>query len=178
MVDWVKLLYVLVIALLYVPMVFLGANVFFPKFTGTESYFRGTEECYPRYPISEKLAPPEQQQLADEQQAKTNECLARMRVEEQKWNEERNVYNGWKYAAITAFNLIILIVALFLPWQDAVLMGLFFGTVVTAFSATVSYWEYARTKLGFILMLATFFVVLYVVNKRTQKLLKEKFKKR
>ncbi len=178
MVNWIKLLYVLVIALLYVPMVFLGSNVFFPKFTGTDSYFRGTEECYPRYPISEKLAPAEQQALSEEQQAKTNECLARMRVAEDRWNEERNVYNGWKYAAITGFNLLILLLVIFITFTDVVSMGVFFGTVVTAFAATVSYWEYARTKVGFILMLVTFFVVLFIVNKRAKSFLDSKSKKK
>jgi uncharacterized integral membrane protein len=178
MVNWMKLLYVLVIALLYVPMVFLGANVFFPKFTGTESYFRGTEECYPRYPISEKLAPVEQQALAEEQQAKINECLAEQRVLEQQWNEERSVYNGWKYAAITGFNLVILLLIVFMTFTDAVSMGIFFGTVVTAFAATVSYWDYARTKIGFVLMLITFFVVLFIVNKRARTLIESKLKKK
>jgi hypothetical protein len=79
---------------------------------------------------------------------------------------------------MTAFNLVILILALTLPLQDAVLMGLFFGTVATAFGATVSYWEYARTKTGFILMLVTFFVVLYFVNRRARTFLQERKKKR
>ncbi len=166
MVNWIKLLYVLVIALLYVPMAFLGANVFFPKFTGTESYFRGTEECYPRYGPSEKLSPVEQQTVAEAQQEKINACLTVQRELEKKWNEERSIYNGWKYAAITAFNLVILFLIIFITFQDAVVTGIFFGTVVTAFAATVSYWEYARTKIGFILMLVTFFVVLFFINKR------------
>jgi hypothetical protein len=176
MANWMKLLYVLVIALLYVPMVFLGANVFFPKFTGTESYFRGTEECYPRYAPSEKLAPAEQQRIADEQQEKINACLAEQRVLEQQWNEERSVYNGWKYAAITGFNLAILLLIIFIVFSDAVTMGVFFGTVATAFAATVSYWEYARTKVGFLLMLATFFVVLFIVNNRAKQFIGAKKK--
>ena len=47
--NWTKLLYVLIIVLLYVPMVFLGANVFFPKYTGTDSYYQGPD-CYSKYP--------------------------------------------------------------------------------------------------------------------------------
>lgn len=178
MINWLKLVFVLVIALLYAPMVFLGANVFFPKFTGSESSFRGAEDCYPRYSISEKLPLEQQQAISEQQQKQINECLAKQREAESAWNEERNVYNGWKYAAITGFNLVILLIALFLPLQEAVLMGLFFGTVVTAFAATVSYWDYARTKTGFLLMLATFFVVLYIVNKRARAFIETKFKKK
>ncbi len=39
--NWLKFLYVLLIVLVYVPMVFLGANVFFPKFTGSDAYYQG-----------------------------------------------------------------------------------------------------------------------------------------
>ena len=177
MANWTKLLYVLVIALLYVPMVFLGSNVFFPKFTGSESYFRGMEECYPRFAPSDKLPLEEQQRISDEQQQQINACQERMREQERIFNEERSVYNGWKYAFITGFNLIILLLILFIAFTDAVTIGIFFGTVVTAFAATVTYWEYARTKLGFILMLITFFVVLYVVNKRARTLIDKPKKK-
>lgn len=175
MVNWLKLLYVLVIALLYVPMVFLGANVFFPKFTGTEGYFQPVKECYPRYPVSDKLplSVEEQQRLSKQQQEEIENCLAEQRVAEKAWNEERNEYNGWKYAAITGFNLVILIAGILLPFAEVVQTGLFFGTVVTAFAATMSYWDYARTRTGFVLLLVTFFVVLYLVNKRAQKMLAE-----
>jgi hypothetical protein len=174
MANWIKLLYVLIIALLYVPMVFLGANVFFPKFTGTEDSFRGTQECYAQYPPNAQLTEAQQKSMTAEQEAKTNACLATQRVAEQAWNEERNVYNGWKYSLITGFNLVILVLAMLLPLADAVLMGVFIGTVVTAFAATVSYWDYARTKIGFILMVVTFFVVLYLVNRQAKKLLQKK----
>ncbi|MBI4144854.1 hypothetical protein HY493_01450 [Candidatus Woesearchaeota archaeon] len=172
--DWTKLLYVLVIALLYVPMVFLGANVFFPKYTGSEGYFQPSENCYGSYPPSEKLTAVEQQQISEEQRKTENECNARMRAEEKVWNEARNEYNGWKYAAITGFNLIILLIAALVPWMEAVRMGIFFGAVVTAFGATVSYWEYARTKIGFGLMLIVFFVVLWFINKWAKRAVKKK----
>jgi hypothetical protein len=177
MVNWTKLLYVLVIALLYVPMVFLGSNVFFPKFTGSDSYFRGTEECYPRFAPSDKLPVEEQQRISDEQQKQINECNERMRAQEKIFNDERAVYNGWKYAGITGFNLLILLLIVLITFTDAVTIGIFFGTVVTAFAATVSYWEYARTKIGFVLMLITFFVVLFIVNKRARTMIDGKKKK-
>jgi hypothetical protein len=174
MANWIKLLYVLVIALLYVPMVFLGANAFFPKFTGTESEFQGEQECYVQYPPNAKMTAEEQQAIATAQQEKTNECLAKQRVVKQAWDEERKVYNGWKYSLITGFNLVILILAILVPLIDAVLMGIFIGTVVTAFAATVNYWNYAKTITGFALMLVTFFVVIWIVNRQAKKLLQKK----
>lgn len=173
MVNWIKLLYVLVITLLYVPMVFLGANVFFPEYTGSDSYFRGYEKCGgPRFSPVEA---PEQREMDQEAYEK---CMEDNRAQEKAWNDARAEYNGMKYAAITGFNLLILLIIIFITLADAVTMGIFFGTVVTAFGATVSYWEYARTKMGFILMLITFFVVLFVVNKRARTLIEKKPKKR
>jgi len=177
MVNWVKLLYVLVIALLYVPMVFLGANVFFPKYTGTDSYFRGYEDCNMKYVIPE-VKTPEQQKMAEAQQQQITQCNAAQRIAEQQWNDARNEYNGLKYAGITAFNLVILLIVLFASLADTVIMGIFFGTVAAAFGATISYWEYARTKVGFILMLVTFFVVIWFVNRRAKSLFDAKSKKR
>src|SRR3989338_4795701 len=124
MVNWVKLLYVLVIAILYVPMVFLGANVFFPKYTGSESYFQPMKECYPRYAPSEKLAPEEQERISKQQQAEIEQCNAEQRVQQLAWEKERAVYDGYKYMAIAAFNLVIILIILFTQFKDAVTMGL------------------------------------------------------
>ncbi len=135
-------------------------------------------KCYPQYPPSAVLSVEEQKTITAEQQARINECLARARETEKVWDAEHKVYNGWKYAAITGFNLVILVLAIILPLADAVLMGIFIGTVVTAFGATVSYWDYARTKLGFVLMLVTFFVVLWIVNRQAKKLLQQKPKRK
>jgi len=160
--NWTKLLYVLIITILYVPMVFLGANVFFPKYTGSDSWYQPTTDCYLKYQSRDPLTAEERTQL--------DQCLAEQRVAQQQWEEERRVYNGWKYFAITAFTLAILLFAIFVPLMDVVQMGLFFGSVVTAFIATVNYWDYARTPWGFILMLIVFFVVLFFINKRAKTL--------
>jgi hypothetical protein len=162
--NWTKLLYVLVIALLYVPMVFLGANVFFPQYTGSNSYYQPTSDCYLKYQNGGK-------ELTSEQQAGIDQCNADQRAAQAAWEEGRASYNGWKYTAITAFNLVVLLVAIFVTGlMDAVMMGLFFGTVATAFGATVTYWDYARTPIGFILMLVAFAMVIIFVNKRAKDL--------
>jgi hypothetical protein len=175
--NWTKLLYGFIIALLYVPMVFLGANVFFPKYTGTDSYYQPVDNCYPPTADMSKLPIETQQTLSEAQQNKTNECLVRQRTEQTAWDEGRKVYNGWKYTAITGFNLVIMLAAVLLTGlMDVVMMGVFFGTVVTAFIATVNYWDYARTPIGFGLMLVLFFVVLWFINRRA-KMLKDFTKK-
>lgn len=169
--DWKKMLYVLVIALLYVPMVFLGANVFFPDYTGSNSYFQSTEDCYLKYPTPaiDRSTPEQQATISADQEA----CNARVREEQRVWEEKRAVYNGNKYAVIVGFNLVILLLALFVPWMEVVRIGLFTGSVVTAFGATTSYWDYARSKIGFGLLIVVFFVTLWFINKWAKKDLKK-----
>ena len=70
--NWTKLLYMLIIVLLYIPMVFLGANVFFPQFTGMNSFYNAPmTDCYVKNPYPaggiEKLNETERARIDDAQ---------------------------------------------------------------------------------------------------------------
>ncbi|HLF55056.1 MAG TPA: hypothetical protein VI612_05025 [Candidatus Nanoarchaeia archaeon] len=194
--DWAKLLYVVVIATLYVPMVFLGSNVFFPKYTGTESspFYK---DCYTPQRMVEQTgakvdltctgampATGDQLQLRcsgaslqaevnKEQfmaaQSDVEKCLEEQRQEQIAWEQERNKYDGWKYLSISLFNLVVILAVIFIGFKETVIMGLFFGAVAATFGATMRYWDYARTKIGFIVLVIIFFIVLYFINKRKTK---------
>lgn len=163
--NWTKLLYVLIIILLYIPMVFLGANVIFTKYTGTDSYYYSTvpyQDCYLKYPVPEGTSTEKQQQLTAEQQT----CEQENRAREQQWNQERNAYLGQKYVLVTLFNLAILLFALFVPkLQDSVIMGLFLGSIAATFGATIRYFD-TNSKIGFAVVVITFFVMLYFINRK------------
>ncbi|MEK6849184.1 MAG: hypothetical protein AABY01_01290, partial [Nanoarchaeota archaeon] len=121
-------------------------------------------------PAPDKATPAELAAISTDQEA----CNARVREEQRVWEEKRAVYNGNKYAAIVGFNLVILLLALFVPFMEVVRIGLFTGSVVTAFGATVSYWDYARSKIGFGLLIVVFFVMLWFINKWAKNDLKQK----
>lgn len=206
--DWAKLLYVVVIACLYVPMVFLGSNVFFPKFTGSDMAMP-YKDCYSfaRLPdqIGQKLdltctgtvsaeggkvelrcagdGLPQTASLPEIEayQQKIEACNEDQQIAQKQWEDERNKYDGWKYLSISIFNLIIILAVLFIGFKETVIMGLFFGAVCATFGATIRYWDYARTKIGFIVLVVIFFVVLYFINRRqdrkeTEKKIKKKVK--
>lgn len=166
--NWTKLLYVLIIVLLYVPMVFVGANVFFPKYTGMNSYFHGPyADCYQKYPYP---ALPESQKISegdrriiDEQQQK---CQQDLQQQQEMWESDKLLYEGWKYVFIAGFNLLILILALLLPkLQDSVTMGLFLGSIAATFGATIRYFD-TRSKIGFVVLVITFFAMLWFINRK------------
>ena len=163
--NWTKLLYVLIIVLLYVPMVFLGANVFFPKYTGTDSYYHGPySDCgakYP-YPVDEKISETQRVAIAEHQQ----KCQEEYNKGQEEWEQGRLAYEGRKYVFIALFNLVILVLALILPkLQDSVMMGLFLGSIGATFGATLRYFD-TRSKIGFGILVVTFFVMLYFINKK------------
>ncbi len=163
--NWTKLIYVLIIVLLYTPMVFLGANVFFPKYTGTDSYYHYEyNDCYTKYPTPapEKTTPEHQEKITKQQ----NECQKEQQQSQQTFEQTKSQYEGTKYIFVITFNLIILLLALFLPkLQDSVTMGLFLSSIVTTFGATIQYFN-SKSKIGFIALVITFFLTLYFINKK------------
>jgi hypothetical protein len=155
-------------------MVFLGANVFFPKYTGSDSYYNynyQNPDCYGKYPsptpISETNPPDEKTKLiAQQRNEQLEECLKQQMLTQQQWEQDKNQYEGMKYIFIIAFNFIILLIALFLPkLQDSVTMGLFLSSIVTTFGATIRYFD-SKSKIGFIILVITFFLTLYFINKK------------
>ncbi len=172
--NWTKLLYVLIIVLLYVPMVFMGANVFFPKYTGTDSYYQGPD-CYSKYPYpaTEKVTEAQSLAISEKQQ----KCQEEYWDEQKAWEEEKNAYEGQKYMFMIIFNLIILILALLVKFQESIIMGLFMGSIVTTFIATLVYFQ-SKSKIGFMILVITFFVTLYFINRKKESFLDWKEKKR
>jgi hypothetical protein len=165
--NWTKLLYVLIIVLLYIPMTFLGANVFFPKYTGQDSYYRGPmDDCYIKYPypdmMTKNLTDSERQTLTENQRL----CQEANMEKERLWQQEKNAYEGNKYVVVTIFNLLVLLFALLVPvLLDSVVMGLFLGSIAATFGATIRYFD-THSRIGFIVMVVTFFTMIYFINKK------------
>ena len=155
-------------------MIFLGANVFFPKYTGTESYYQPYgDNCYQKFSYNEKLIPEQQTAITEKQE----QCQQEFQTKQKAWEQEKLLYEGQKYVFITAFNLIILLIALFIPkLQDSVTMGLFIGSIATTFGATLRFFD-TRSKLGFILLVITFFAILYFINRKKDTFVNWKEKK-
>lgn len=169
--NWTKLLYALMIVLLYIPMVFLGANVFFPQYTGVNAYYHSLyTDCYGKYPYPaepDKLTTVERMAI-DENQRKCNEEFQK---EQQAFEQAKLSYEGRKYVFISLFNLGILLLALFLPkLQDSVTMGLFMGSIAATFGGTVRYFD-TKSKIGFAILVVTFFAMLYFINRRKENFL-------
>jgi len=172
--NWTKLLYVLIVVILYIPMVFLGANVFFPEYTGTNSYYQGPYvDCYGKHPYPQNpdaLTAAERTKIDELQRT----CNEQYQAEQKAWEEKKLMYEGTKYVFITIFNLLILLFALFVPkLQDSISMGLFLGSIAATFGATIFYFG-TRSKIGFGLLVVTFFAMLYFINRKKDDFVKWK----
>lgn len=160
-----KLFYALIIVLLYVPMVFLGANVFFSQYTGENSYYHG-QDCYMKYPIPTTCT------NNTEVSEKLNNCTVVEEAARIKWEAERNDYDANKYTFMVLFNLIVLLIALlFKKLSDSVSIGLFTGTVVSTFASTIAYFD-SNSKIGFVILVLTFIAALVYINRKKNVFLK------
>ncbi len=166
--NWNKLIYVLIIVLLYVPMVFLGANVFFPKFTGQDQYYTFATDCYGKYPMpAVSINSTEYKEITAQQQA----CYAEEQAKQQKFNDDKTSYDSNKYLFIVLFNLFVLVMALLLHMlHDSVVLGLFLGSTIATFSSTIAYFQ-TRSKIGFIVLVVIFFITIYIINKKKENLI-------
>lgn len=163
--NWTKLLYVLMIVLLYIPMVFLGANVFFPEYTGQDSYYPYRECPYPSPVAGGNMTAEEKASMDQASYKLQTECSDKNREAEREWSKEKNAYEGWKYVYIALFNLAVLLLALFIKMQDSIVMGLFLASISSTFGATMRYFD-SRSKIGFAVLVIVFFTMVYFINKK------------
>jgi hypothetical protein len=150
--NWPKIMLTLVVILLYIPLVFMGANVFFPEYSGSESYYNSYKTC--------------NMEAADKLGCVQNDTCMQEQVEEQKaFEESKNKYDGNKYIFIVVLGLIVLLLALFVSFDESVNIGLFLGAVLTSFFSTWTYFE-TQSKIGFGVLFMIFFVAIYFITKK------------
>ena len=147
--DWKKIVFAIAICLIYIPMVFMAVTTFFPK--------TPVNECYVdyKYPIAAEGKELNQTQL-DEYNRNMREC-------EISFESERTKYDGWKFIVIMIVNIIATLFML-MKFDKSIIFGLFFGVVITAFSATINYME-SRSVIGFALLVFLFGLIIYFVNR-------------
>lgn len=150
-------IYTLIIILLYLPLVFMGANVFFPKYNG---YYQPSEPCYKPYPADRDMTKGEMAEYDKRQQ----ECNAREQAAQKKFEEEKRSYDSQKYVFITAVNFIALLAAIFITMDASVVFGLFIGSTIATFFSTWIYFD-TRSKIGFGILVLIFIATVYFINK-------------
>jgi len=158
--EKVKLIYSLIIIILYIPLVFLGTNVFFSKYTGQDAYYP-YEDCYGIRPVDKAQTINE----TEEQQR----CIKEQNKKQREFEKDKNSYNSRKYIGITIFNLIILIITLFLVLDSSILLGLFAGSTISTFISTIMYFA-TNSKIGFGVLVLLFITVIYIINKHRDRL--------
>src|SRR3989338_11597480 len=117
---------------------------------------------YP-YPANPDTLTTPQREALD---ASQRECQEEFNVEQKKFEQAKLKYEGKKYVFMALFNLVVLLVALFLPkLQDSVIMGLFLGSIGATFGATMIYFN-TQSKIGFAILVVTFAAMLFFINRK------------
>lgn len=145
--DWKKIVFAIAICLIYIPMVFMAVNTFFPQ--------TPRNACYELYPIERNLTEPSKVEYNEE-----------MRQCEEDYREQRTKYDGWKFIVIMIISIIAAFVML-IKLDKSIIFGLFFGVVITAFTATINYME-SRSVIGLALLVFLFGLIIYFVNRMSK----------
>lgn len=150
MTDWKKIVFAIAICLLYISIVFMAVNTFFPEMSSMN-------ECYRDFKvISPDGMEPNQTQM-DESNNEMRDC-------EIAYEKERAQYDSWKFIVIMILNILAAFVML-LNIDKSIIFGLFFGVTITAFSATIRYIN-SRSVIGFGLLVLLFGIIIYFVNSK------------
>lgn len=161
MVDWRSVAFSLAVCLLYVPMVYLGVNTFFPELPENTCYL-SVRPAYPPY------GKPECNCTAAEKQAAAQAASDQEILEcNAAWQQQRRDAEAGRYVGIMLISLVGSI-ALLLKLEKSVTTGMFIGVVVTAFIGTVRYIE-TRTVAGFALLVALFLIVIAYIQRQRKK---------
>ena len=155
--DWKNIIYTLIIILLYIPIVFMGANVLFPKYD-LSNYYQG-KHCYePAY------YPQHQPPMADEQKA-IDTCTRQENEERQVYDEAKRKYDSWKYIFILGVNLVALVVLVTFSFLTPIKIGLFSGIAISSFVSTMQYFE-SKSIIGLILVVIVFIGTVFIIQKK------------
>lgn len=165
-VDGRTVIYALIVILLYLPLVFMGANVFFPKYS---HYYQPTETCYKPYPADADR----NKEAAVEYEKIQQECSFREQAAQRAFEEEKRSYDSQKYVFITAVNFIALLASIFITMDASVVFGLFIGSTIATFFSTWIYFD-TRSKIGFGILVLIFIATVYFINKARTSLVGKK----
>ncbi|MFH1399044.1 MAG: hypothetical protein ABIG95_02950 [Candidatus Woesearchaeota archaeon] len=151
-----KVLFAIAICLIYIPMVFMAVNTFFPK--------TPLNECYAKYRLGPMVAEKANASQMAAYNVQIAEYDAEMQACDMEYEQIRTKYDGWKFIVIMLVNIMASLVIL-TKLDKSVVYGLFFGVVVTAFVSSIRYGE-SRSIPGFALLVVLFGIVIYFVNSR------------
>lgn len=157
--EWKRVVFAIIVILLYIPLVFMGANILFPKYDYHD--FPIYKDCY-----GPRAAPIEQADNAT--RAEFEKCQKEEQQKQMDFQKEKNKYDGWKYLAIVLFNLVVVLITLFIKFNDSIMYGLFIGATITTFIATIIYFT-TRSKIGFGVLVLVFIATLYFVTRILRK---------
>lgn len=155
--DWKSIIYTVIIILLYIPIVFMGANVLFPKYDDY-NYYEG-KHCYEPayYPRSEPPTPVQQQAI--------DACIQKENEERKVYEEAKRKYDSWKYIFILGVNIVTLLVLIAISLLTPIKIGLFSGIAISSFVSTMQYFQ-SKSIIGLVLVVLVFIGTVFIIQKK------------
>ena len=162
--SWNKLIYTLIVILLYVPLVFLGVRTFLPEYNEQYSYTM-YKDCYALAPYEGEVGKCYNAEEQATMVANRDACLETQQAEQKVYDDEKRKYDTWKYLTVLGVAVLTLVLVMFLVFDVPIKIGLFIGAAATVFIATIQYFE-TESIPAFIVLLVVFGLVIYLIQKR------------
>lgn len=143
--SWIKKVsFILAIVILFVAVVQVGLNTFWPN---------------PEYPISDCYI----KNTSEPDEA----CLAEDRIAQEKYQDSQDGVNRIKFIIGTLISLFAVLLVLFVKFNESIIYGLFSGAIFNMLFTL----GFARDKnlIGFIALLALFVIVIFFVQRKSKK---------
>lgn len=143
--SWIKKVsFILAIVILFVAVVQVGLNTFWPN---------------PEYPMSDCYL----KTASEPDEA----CIAEDRIAQEKYQESQDGVNRIKFIIGTIISLIAVLLVLFVKFNESIIYGLFSGAIFNMLFTL----GFARDKnlFGFIALLALFVIVIFFVQRKSKK---------
>ena len=164
--NWKMVSFAAIIILLYVPLTIVGANTFFPEYSGYDS------GCYSKYPYPATPLAKDGTQTSPDLVA-VQQLDAQRQACETAYQSAKNEYESQKYIAIMVLNVLVLLFVIFVALNDSIRYGLIFGVAISSF-ITVLMYQQTKSRWGFIALLIFFALCIWLINKEKDLWIKQK----
>jgi len=152
--NWKIFLFAAIVVLLYVPLTIVGTNTFFPDYSNYDS------GCFTKYPTPA---------MTPDGKGGVNDTVYQQAIDAQQacdkaYQNAKNEYDAQKYIAITILNVLVLLLVIFVAFNDSIRYGLFVGSAVSSFISILTY-QQTRSKIGFLVMVVSFILAIWFISR-------------
>lgn len=163
-----KIVYPLLIVVLFIPLTFFAANTIFPQY---KDYYDSYKPCYMPEAVKIQVENNDttfsevelQRRITDQQIFE--KCQAEEEEKRKEYELFKEKYDVYRFFVVLALAIISLLVVLFITLQNEIITGLFIGSVLSTVIGLMTYFD-SSSWIALGLLVVVFVGVVWFMNKR------------